>query len=729
MKSVSVSVVECARRRGALRGVLVPLAFVLLIASASAQEPRLIPQPRELDSKPQRFAIPTNLEIYLLAPAAEGDHRAALSLQREPKLTTGQEFPIISSQQAPEGRPVMLLGRLNHPAIQSLFKSSGAKATGIGDEGYVLDVEPHRVVVAGKDGPGLFYGVQTLRQLVIPASQSDAEILGVRIRDWPAMKYRGVLIDISRGPVPTYGTLRDAIDTVAEFKMNQVYFHMQDSFRSLRQPLIGLLSDTVSQDEWRNLIAYASEQYVDIIAEQESCGHLHKILRFEEYSGIGERDRGHVLAPAEDERARFTESLFAEMLPLFPSQFFHIGCDETFELGRGRSANRVQQESIGKVYIENLKRVYGLARAHGKRVMFWGDIALTHPELLKELPKDLIVASWEYFPHDDYNKWLKPFQEAGLQIIICPWVGNTWLIVPDVASSGISIQGFVRGGQKAGALGMMNTSWNDDGETLLGMNWYGFVLSAACSWQQGECNIQDFNNRFDWAFFRNSDHRFTELILNLWDTNRILREARSGSADSSQFGGAGSSWFWLNPFESAGAKDVKKILPAAPQVRMAAEKALTTIKLSRGRARRHAEILKYWEFTALRLDAFAYRYQAVADIAKFYRARYAKAPQRPASTEGFVDLMDFYAIEGTDGRLQDLLEYSVALRGQYRKLWLSENRPGWLPNAMAAWDGHVNLWADKIREFRSIVTGYHEGIPLPPPDSLGLVDMSSEGKE
>ena len=90
------------------------------------------------------------------------------------------------------------------------------------------------------------------------------------------MKYRGVLIDISRGPVPTLETLRDAIDTVAEFKMNQVYFHMQDSFHSLRQPLIGLLSDTVSQDEWRKLIAYASEQYVDIIAEQESCGHCTK---------------------------------------------------------------------------------------------------------------------------------------------------------------------------------------------------------------------------------------------------------------------------------------------------------------------------------------------------------------------------------------------------------------------------------------------------------------------
>ena len=719
MKTASISMIRLARPKLVLGVLLISLFFVIFSASALGQEPQLIPQPRELDSKPQRFPIRTSLEIHLLAPAADGDLYAAFSLQHELKLTTGQEFPILSSPQAPERGPVVLLGRLDQPAVRSLLRSVKLNASGIGDEGYVLDVEPDRVLVAGKDGPGLFYGVQTLRQLIVSTSQSRAEILGVRIRDWPAMRFRGVLIDLSRGPVPTYETLRNAIDTVAEFKMNQVYFHMQDSFRSLRQPLIGLLSDTVSQNEWRKLTAYASKQYVDIIAEQESCGHLHKILRFEEYSGIGERDRGHVLAPAEDERSRFTENLFAEMMPFFPSQFFHIGCDETGELGRGRSSGRVQKEGSGRVYIENLKRVYNLARAHGKRVLFWGDIALTHPELLKELPKDLIVATWEYSPQDDYSKWIKPFQEAGLQIIVCPSVGNVKLMVPDVVNSGLNIQRFVRDGQKAGAMGMMNTSWNDDGETLLGMNWYGFVLGAACSWQQGECNVQDFNDRFDWAFFRNTDHRFTEVILGLADTNRLIRTAGSGSEDVPKFGGTANSLFWLNPFESAGAGEVKRVLPVTPQVRVAAEKALTTIKQSRGRAARHAEILKYWEFAALRIDALAYRYQAVAEISSIYHASYTKPPDQPTRRV-------FSGIEGTDGYLQDMLEYSVVLRDQYRKLWLSENRADWLPNTLALWDRRVDFWVDQIDKFRRLRSDFNKGIPLPPPDSLGLVEVSPE---
>ncbi len=729
MKTVFVSMIRFARPRLTCAALLVSSFFMIFSAPVRCQEPQLIPQPRELQSKPQRFPIPTNLEIHLLAPASDEDRRAAVSLQHELQLTTGQEFPVLSSPQVPGSGPVILLGRLDQPAVRSLLSSLNLNASGINDEGYALDVEPNRVLVAGKDGPGLFYGVQTLRQLIVPTSQFRAEILGVRIRDWPAMRYRGVLIDLSRGPVPTFETLRDAVDTVAEFKMNQVYFHMQDSFRSLRQPLIGLLSDTVSQDEWRKLTAYAGKQYVDIIAEQESCGHLHKILRFEEYSGFGERDRGHVLAPAEDERSRFTDNLFAEMMPLFPSPFFHIGCDETWELGRGRSGDRVRAESGGKVYIENLKRVYSLARAHGKRVLFWGDIALTHPELLKELPKDLIVATWEYFPHEDYSKWLKPFQDAGLQVIVCPWVGNTNLIVPDVVNSGLNIQRFVRDGQKAGAVGMMNTSWNDDGETLLSMNWYGFVLGAACSWQQGECNVQDFNNRFDWAFFRNTDHRFTEVILGLAGTNRLILTAGSGSVYNPQYGGTGNSLFWLNPFESAGARDMKRILPVTPQVRAAAEKALTTIKQSRERARRHAEILKYWEFAALRIDALAYRYQAVADISRFYRALYTKTPKRPVSTEDYIELSDFSGIEGTDGRLQDMLEYSVVLRDQYRKLWLTENRADWLPNNSALWDRHVDFWVDQIYKFKRLRSDFYEGIPLPPPDSIGLIEVPTEGEK
>ena len=693
---------------------------------AYAQQPQLIPQPRELQFNSPKFTVTSNLEIHLLAPSADEDRPAASSLQHELKLVAGQEFPILSPPQAPAKGPVILLGRLGQPAASSLLGALKLNASGVAAEGYVLDVEPDRVVVLGKDGPGLFYGVQTLRQLIVSTGNSRAEILGARIRDWPAMRYRAVLIDLARGPVPTLETLRDAVDTLAEFKINQIYFHMQDSFRSERQPLIGLLSDTVSQDDWRTLTAYAGKRYVDIIAEQEACGHLHKILRFEEYSGIGERERGHVLSPVDDDSSRFTENLLAEMMPLFPSKFFHIGCDETWELGRGRSRERVQKEAPGRVYIENLKRVYALARAHGKQVMFWGDIALTHPELLKDLPKDLIVATWEYFPHEDYNKWLKPFQDAGLQIIVCPWVGNTDLIFPDVASSALNIQRFVRDGQKAGAIGMMNTSWNDDGETLLGMNWYGFVLGAACSWQEGECNVQDFNNRFDWAFFRNTDRRFTDVILDLGSVNRTIREAGSGKVYGQDYGGTANSLFWQSPFEPDGGRDLKRVLSVTPQVRRTAEKALTTIKLSHARAARHAAILNYLEFGALRLDALAYRYQAVADISRFYRAVYTKTPKRPASTEEYPEISDLHEIEGTDGRLQDLLEYSVVLREQYRQLWLSENRPMWLPNRMAVWDRHVDSWVDEIRKFHRLRSDFDNGIELPPPESIGLVEVPAE---
>jgi hypothetical protein len=73
-----------------------------------------------------------------------------------------------------------------------------------------------------------------------------------------------------------------------------------------------------------------------------------------------------------------------------------------------------------------------------------------------------------------------------------------------------------------------------------------------------------------------------------------------------------------------------------------------------------------------------------------------------------------------------LLEYSVVLKEQYRRLWLSENRPMWLPNVMALWDRHVDFWTDQIHKFSRLRNDYNEGEPLPPPESVGLIEELAE---
>jgi hypothetical protein len=693
-----------------------PLAVFFEVGYLAAQQPQLIPQPREVRVNAERFQVSSDVQIILLSRVDE-DRYAAESLQDELQTVTGQKVPIISSPASP-GKAAILLGRLDQPAMRALLEARGINADGIGPQGYVLDVGGDRVFIAGEDGPGLFYGVQTLRQLVFGKGQ-NTEVLGVRVRDWPALFYRGTQVDMARGPVPTLTHLKRIARTISEFKLNQLYMYMEDSFRLDGQPLMGVLSDTLSRDDWKELVAYATRYHVDIIPAQNSFGHVHKILRFEQYSGLGERPHGNVLAPEEPSYA-FLKELYGQMTSIFPSTFYHVGCDETWELGRGRTAARVQQEGVGKVYLENLKQVASILKPYNKQVIFWGDIILAHPEVIKDLPKDLIVASWEYFLHPSYEKWIKPYVEAGLKVIVCPWIANTSQTMPDCEEAAANIGKFTEDGKRLGAIGVNNTVWNDDGETLYGLNWWGIAYGAACAWEPQTPSVEEFDQKYDWAFYRNTDHCFIDAIKKLSRLNERLRASGLGDMYGQRYGGTQNQLFWRDPFSPQGRAELRLALPVAGELRRLAEEAYVTFAASAGQARRNGDTLVNLRFAALRLDALGMRWQYMQEIAE----RYANALAHQNDKDRKFAWNELIEIESLNGRLEDLRDYTTRLRGLYEELWLSENLPGWLPNILQLYDRQSLLWQEKIEVFKQVHLDFRQRKPLPTAESLGLMQVA-----
>ncbi len=698
------------------------VAGLLLIGLAGpslglAQQPMLIPQPRELQAQRGNFKITSNVEIVLLPVLTEEDRNAAASLVDELKTVTQVDFAIISSVPAANA-PAIVLGRLEQPSMKKLLDARGVNNSGIGDQGYVLDVTPSRVLVAGKEAAGLFYGVQTLSQLLIGDAQS-AEILGVQIRDWPVMMYRGTQVDMARGPVPKLDYLKHIVRTIAEFKLNQLTFYMEDSFQLSGQPLVGVLSDTLKQDDWKELVAYAARYHVDIIPAQNSCGHQHKLLRFEDYANLAETPHGHVLAP-QPASYDYVQSMYEQMVPIFPTQFYNVGCDETWDLGRGRSADRAQQIGVGKLYIENLLRVHDIVRNYNKQVIFWGDIALEYPDLIKTLPKDMVVATWEYFVHPNYEKWLKPYMDAGMKIIVCTWVGSGSLIMPDYELAAYNIGHFLEEGKKAGAIGMDNTVWIDDGETLYDLNWWSIVYGSAAAWEPGIPDVAAFDQKYDWAFYRNTDHRFAEAIMQLSHINEILRQTDLGQVYGRDYGGTGDDLFWRDPFSSEGRADARKALAVAPQVRHMAEGAYTVFANSARRARRNADTIPCLEWSALKLDALGMRYIYLQEMAEAYANSLAhqNGPDRTLAFSGLE------AAQSTNGRLEDLRDYTTKLRELYQELWLAENLPTWLPNMLQLYNRQSQMWQNKIAQFKQLQSDLAQKKPLPPAESLGLMTVA-----
>ena len=666
--------------------------------SATTDRISIIPRPREMAATTEPFQLDRRTHITLADPRSADDRFAAADFIEDVKQTA--RVTLTTSRN--RGHKTILIGLIELPVIQSALNAAAvAVPANLNDEGYVLSVSANGVVIGGQTAAGVFYGLQTLKQLV-RGDSTNAFIQGVRIVDWPAMRWRGVSDDISRGPVPTVDYIKRQLRTFAAFKLNMHSFYMEHTFSSAEHPLIGPEGGSLTAAEIRELVAYARSYHIELVPEQQSFGHLHKALKFEKYNPLAETPYGDVLSPQQEGTYKLIADWYRELNELFPGKFFHIGEDETFELGEGQSREVARAKGVGAVYFEHLNRVRDLLRPYNRKLMFWGDIALNHPDLIGSIPKEMIVANWDYAPRDDYNSRIKPFKDAALEQLVCPGVWNWNQIFPNVDASSKNIINFVRDGQAAGALGMLNTTWDDDGESLFEMAWYGIVLGAAASWQSQAVDPKAFDADFDWAFFRNDGDQFVTAIHAL------------GSVNSTLSTGPTDEVFWRNPFTTVFQIQARSNADKIRQMRLQVEGANETLLRNRQRARRNASMISSMIFAAQRFDHLGRRAQTVEKLSREYWDAYLNLGDRSK-----VRRLRRYA-SPIYNQLREMAEELAELKGSYREQWLAENRPYWLDSVLARYDQAIAIWLAKSRAVEEAMRAYDATSILPNPEEFGL---------
>jgi hypothetical protein len=457
------------------------------VSGPYVQSLKLVPYPKEVRKLDGTFVITGATRIIVNSAHSQEDRLAAETLAAEIQDATGQK-PRIVTGRGPANGAIYLARLTDDRGLRSTFAGKGlATDDKFNSEGYVLEATRDRVIVGGQRGAGLFYGVQTLRQLVQRGDKAEskrATVPAVAIKDWPTMRWRGVHDDISRGPVPTLDYMKKQVRLLAEYKMNMFSLYIEHVFDFESEPLLAPKEGSLNAKQIKELIDYAKKYYVEIVPEQQAFGHLHHVLKTEKFSDMAETPHGHVLTPTSEKSYDFINRMYSEMVPLFPAPLFHIGADETFELGRGQTAERVEQIGLGRVYLDHLKRVTEIMKPYNKRLLFWGDIAMHYPELLGILPKDVIAVPWNYGARPNFDSMLKPYKDAGLDMIVAPGANNWNMIYPNTTVAFENIRNFVRDGQKFGAMGMLNTTWDDDGEALFELTWPPLVFGAAAAWQR-----------------------------------------------------------------------------------------------------------------------------------------------------------------------------------------------------------------------------------------------------
>ncbi|MGA7559988.1 MAG: beta-N-acetylhexosaminidase [Terriglobales bacterium] len=699
------------------------LACLPLVSHAQVNDAgralKILPAPKEVRLSEGKFVIKPSTSILI---GNVQDRTAAETLQKEINDRAGVKLSIEAVTAVPKTTGHISLGRLTDRGLRSYLESQGVKT---GDEagnrdlakpdfekqGYVIRVSESGIIVAANAAQGLFYGVQTLRQLLRPEApgKKTLAIPALVIRDWPSMEWRGVSDDISRGPIPTLDYLKTQMRTLAEYKINLVGFNMEHVFDFQTQPLVPPKGAALTPAEIKELVAYASKYYITLLPEQQAFGHLHQFLKYEIYSDVAETPHGHVLTSINPKTYDFIRQIYGEIVPLFPGPFFHIGADETIELGLGQTKALADQEGLGRVYLDHLQKVFEIMRPYHKQLMFWGDIAVKYPELLSTIPKDMIAVPWEYAPKPSYEDIITPYTNAGLRVVVAPGAGNWGVIWPDLETAFVNVRNFVRDGQKHQAIGALNSTWNDDGESLLDMTWPALIFGAAAGWQPGESGIDDFKNSYDWAFYRNDnddDRTFAEVMNNLDRAHTLLAGVKLDNASH--------ELFWSDPFTIVGANLAAQALPVTHDLRIGAERAAESLLRNRTKAHLHAETLDDMLLAAWHLDTLGLKIQFTSEISHFYWDAYQNQADKIRVQIDLDEMIDI------NGRLESLRDSITEIRKMFAEGWARENNPYWLDNVLVRYDTLASEVQAKIVAVQQAERQYETTKSLPAPEQLGF---------
>ena len=658
-------------------------AIAALIAAPLAHaELRLVPEPVSVQAGTGRFALANGITIA--ASNDQEDRFAAQLLADEIRAATGIDTRIVNGSNG-----AILLRR--DPSLANA-----------GDEGYRLEVKTSGVVVTARTAAGLFYGVQTLRQMIEPQGIPVATL-----EDRPALRWRGVHDDVSRGPVPTVAALERRIATLAEFKVNLYALYSEQAIAYRSEPLVANPGGAFTPDELRDLAAFASRHHVALLIEQQVFGHLDRLLSLESFKELAEAPLSGTLAPANPRSLALAESLLAEAATFSTAPFVHVGGDEMTEVGQGQSRELVAKRGLPGVYVDWVTHLDESLARGGKRLMLWGDFVETHPEVASKLPKNLVAAVWDYEGRENFGAKLTPFRNAGLDVFVCPGATNWSRVFPNLATAMPNIRGLTREGQRQGAIGEMTCTWDDNGDALFGLCWYPVLYGAAAAWKTGDCDPDRFRAAFDWAFLRSPGHEAADAIANVASAHGILQSVRPMDATI--------ELSWLNPARGGLDRSLLAMIgPASLELRRAQEQAIAQVERARAKARRNADQLDYVAFAARRLHAIGQRAILAERMKVFYLDALAnqKAKDKAARV---VDRLSAILGAVVQGR-----EQSALLRDEHQRLWLAENRPYWLANIMAQYDRDLEIWSQKWDQMRVLTVGFRNGVPLPTAEQVGL---------
>jgi hexosaminidase len=392
-------------------------------SAAPAGDIAIIPRPQQVQPSEGRFQLTRGVSILAQSGQADAVDAAAM-LGDTLGRAAGLKLKIGQSD-------------LDQPPDNTILLTTRGADTSLGEEGYELQVTPHGALIRAPGGAGLFYGMQTLLQLLPPAVYGQAPAAGVdwsapavRIRDKPRFRWRGIMLDVSRHFEPTDAVLH-YLDVLAVHKINVFHWHLVDDqgwrIEIKKYPKLteigawrdqagfgidpklsttfgpdGRYGGFYTQDDVRRVVRYAARLHITVVPEIEMPGHSTAALAaYPQFSTAGgpftigaEAGVFHgVYCAGNEQTFTFLQDVLTEVMELFPSQYIHVGGDEVPEDSWDDAADRkliVDQKLAGPQQVETyfINRISRFIDSNGRKLIGWDEI------LNPGLAADAAVMSW-----------------------------------------------------------------------------------------------------------------------------------------------------------------------------------------------------------------------------------------------------------------------------------------------------------------------------------------------
>lgn len=436
----------------------------------------LIPMPRKIQYIKEEFKLKKEVNIILDYNCSFDDLNSAILLQEEINNTFGFKVNITKA--------------LNYHIYNTFICLK--KKSSMEDEEYKLSIKKDNIEINASTSKGLFYGIQTLIQIIREYGYS---LPGVIIEDKPYFKHRGFYHDVTRGKVPKLETLMNLVDKASFYKINELQLYIEHTFAFKGLSEVWVDKDPLTSEEIILLDRYCKNKHIELIPSISTFGHLYEVLRTKSFKNLCEltettkpeysfvdRMAHHTLNVTDEDSIKLVGNMLEQFMPLFSSNKFNICCDETFDLGKGKSSKEADRLGIGKLYVDFLNKVISIVKEYDKEIMFWGDVILNHPDLINTIDKDAICLNWNYWCGVE-EKDTRIIAESGRKQYVCPGVGGWSHLMNLMDNAFENIYRMISYGVKYDAIGVLNTNWGDYGHiNLLYSSIPGMIYGAALSW-------------------------------------------------------------------------------------------------------------------------------------------------------------------------------------------------------------------------------------------------------